>query len=58
LFVDAGKCLKYSSIKDDVATEVENSAKEVLTVLIKLTSKNSLKQLKERVKHLKQVIKI
>ena len=58
LYVDAGKCLKYSPLKSNFAAEVDKTTEEVLAVVKKMTAQKSLKQLNERVKHLKQVIKL
>jgi len=62
LFIDAGKCLKYSKARDTYATEVDKCAEEVLVVVAKLAEDSTLggtiKQLKERMKHLKGLIKL
>jgi hypothetical protein len=56
LFIDAGKCLKFSMMKESFTPEVDKCAEDVLKVVQKLVEQPALKQLKERVKHLKKLI--
>ena len=58
LFIDAGKTLKFSPLKKNYAAEVDKRAEEVLKVVQKLSERKELKQLKERVKHLKKLIQM
>lgn len=58
LFVDAGKCLKFSKQKESFTPEVDKCAEDVLRVVQKLAEQPPLKQLKERVKHLKKLIQM
>lgn len=58
LFVDAGKCLKYSPLKDNYAAEVDKCTETLIPVVQKLSEHKELKQLKERVKGLKNMLKL
>ena len=58
LFIDAGKCLKYSPLKDNYAAEVDKCAENLIPVVQKLSEQKDLKQLKERVKNLKNLVKL
>jgi rRNA-processing protein FCF1 len=58
LFIDSAKCLKLSSEKSKYLAEVDKCAEEMLQITKKLSNEKELKQLKERVKHLKMLIQM
>lgn len=57
LYIDAGMCIKYNTaIRKNYAAEIDRSTEEIIVIVNKLSQQKDLKQLKERVKHLKKLI--